>query len=871
MKKFKTKTRKSIYGYTSSVHPGYIKIGETEHNVNNRIKQQCGTACIDYNIVFEEYAHGHSDKQFHKFLKDNGYKNLPDDHETNEWYEISLEELNKEWTAFLTGVPCESKPTNAEAIKIVLRENQRECADKIIAAYNNSQLKVLNKKDENLFLVNAKCRFGKTFTLLEVIKELGLKNVLIATQRPSIGNSWYEDYVKVFCSGDSQNEYNFVTKYKFVTEGKKNYITYEEFVEQCNSMFLGKDKQIRFVSHADLKGSEKAGGKFDKNDDIFNTEWDLVIIDEAHNSYDTEKGNEAYDNVKRKFTVKLSGTPYRDIAKNKYSEENYYEWTYEDEQKAKFEWDSSKGENPYRYLPQLVMTAYQPSEEILAVVDDIANQIKEEHNREEDFKESFTLNRFFELDENKTSFKWYPAVFKFLTSLRTKDIYPFATEEAREQFKHTVWRVSGIKAGRLIAEILRKDEVFRDYKIVEALGDEWKDDEKGKHLKEVKDAYSAVKTAIRENDKTITLTCGQLLEGVTVPEWTAILMLASGSSKSCYVQSIFRVQSPWVFEENGEEFYKDNAFVFDFDFCRALDVHSDWVEANNPNISYAEKEKAMLELINFFPVLGTDENGTLIEYDVTDVIHKPLKLRAVEAVKNRFQINTLFNLNHVFDVRVYDVAKKLTNAKNDKEDKVDKPAEIIEEGDLEEVQKHFGKEKYETLERILMAVNIPFEDFVRRANELATSNEWTRKMQSKFKDKMYSIAKADKIVDNATYEAAIEQAVDSANEAGIKELEKKEYKIDAVRESLKAFMDAFTILVGLLDPATLKMESIEETFKTKYPEDTDVLWQKVTNITFEEFIELRDTHNVFNCELFDAAFRELAETEINWTNVEFDK
>lgn len=238
------------------------------------------------------------------------------------------------------------------------------------------------------FLWNAKPRFGKTLSVYDFVQKTGAEKVLIVTNRPAIANSWFSDYAKFL---GSESGYLFVSEVDAL-KGKRGVLTREEYTH----FLLGKDSEnvkcIEFVSLQDMKGSIYFGGQYDKLGEVANMEWDILVIDEAHEGVDTYKTDVAFDRIKRKFTLHLSGTPFKALANNKFADDAIYNWTYADEQKKKRDWDvSAEEENPYSTLPQLNLYTYQMSE---IIKDELQQGIEIDGETEE---YAFDLNEFLRL------------------------------------------------------------------------------------------------------------------------------------------------------------------------------------------------------------------------------------------------------------------------------------------------------------------------------------------------------------------------------------------------------------------------------------------------------------------------------------------
>ena len=360
----------------------------------------------------------------------------------------------------------------------------------------------------------------------------------INSRRPAIANSWYDDYVKFL---GTESGYYFISSVD-AAQGKP-------FAVLRQNMPSDAKGYIEFVSLQDLKGSAYFGGKFDKLKHIGELLWDLLIIDEAHEGIDTYKTDTAFDNIKRKRTLHLSGTPFKALANDKFEEAAIFNWTYADEQNAKRNWNPEREEeNPYADLPRLSLYTYQMSEIVREHVEQGADFDDDGENE----NYAFDLNEFFAVSNGK--FKYDNAVDKFLDALTQQEKFPFSTPELREELKHTFWLLNRVDSATALAKKLHDHPIFKDYKIVLAAGDGRIDDND-----EIKKSYDKVKAAIAKHDKTITLSVGQLTTGITVPEWTAVLMLSNIKSPALYMQAAFRAQNPCLFSVGSELFRKENA------------------------------------------------------------------------------------------------------------------------------------------------------------------------------------------------------------------------------------------------------------------------------------------------------------------------
>ena len=506
------------------------------------------------------------------------------------------------------------------------------------------------------FLWNAKPRFGKTLTAYDLVSQMGFTKVLIVTNRPSIANSWAEDFFKFIGWRD---EYSFVSDTDALKD-KPGVMSREDFLSAMRQRDDGAPKSmIAFESLQGLKGSVYFGGQYDKLRWMSELEFDLLIVDEAQEGVDTMRTDRAFRNIKRKHTLYLSGTPFKALASEQFSKEQIFNWSYADEQEAKANW-SGEDANPYETLPRLAMFTYQLSAMIREQIERGLNLSDEDGTVDY----AFDLNEFFSTNESG-KFAHEEDVRKFLYALTTQEKYPFSTPELRQELSHTMWYLNRVASAKALEKLLREDEVFRDYKIVLAVGD-GRGDEDEQTVK----AFDKVKDAIADYDKTITLTVGQLTVGVTIPEWSGVLMLCNMRSPSSYMQAAFRAQNPCILTRDGQRFRKETAYVFDFDPARTLIIFDEF--ANNLSADTAggrgtsdDRKENIKRLLNFFPVLGEDAEGRMTELDAVAVLSIPRRLKSQEVVRRGFMSNFLFqNISNVFGAPsiVREIVEKLNPA-----------------------------------------------------------------------------------------------------------------------------------------------------------------------------------------------------------------
>lgn len=645
-----------LYSYvlpTISQNEGSQKIGYTErHDVDQRIREQTQTAAmrLDYRKLwsapafFKESNNDFTDKDFHAFLKKQDVPSRPD--------------LGTEWFYF-NGTPEKSKQlfdvfrekgfaalqSGDHKMPYVLRTEQQAAVDQAVAYFAS------HAKGE--FLWNAKPRFGKTLASYDLAKRLDAHKVLIVTNRPAIANSWFDDFD------------TFIEGYKFISEtssiADRPTLTRDQFIESGNDL-----PQITFLSLQDLKGSKYFGGPHDKLRWVADLEWDLLIIDEAHEGVDTGRTDAAFNNIRRKYTLHLSGTPFKALANNKFPDDAIFNWTYLDEQKIKQAEIEEVEVGDHTSLPDLKLYTYRISQMIAEEV----NEGIEIDGETRDF--AFDLNEFFATKDQK--FTHEKDVKEFIKNLSTNEKYPFSTSELRDELRHTFWYVGNrVDSVKSLEQLLKQDPIFKEYKIIVAAGDGMSFDQEEGDFKANEESYKKVKKAIKEYAKTITLSCGQLTTGITIKEWNAVLMLTDIKTPAQYMQAAFRAQNPYKFIENGQLFVKQSAYLFDFAPTRVLEIYDQFANALNPKaangkITEAERKDNIRELLNYFPVISEDIDGRMVELDAEKVLTFPNALAAVEIVKARFMTNLLFNDNikdvFHFPKEVEDILDKMPVEKN---------------------------------------------------------------------------------------------------------------------------------------------------------------------------------------------------------------
>lgn len=635
-----------IYAYTLPEvpsHEGYIKIGDTNRQVKKRIFEQVGTAGLKPTILFEKIAKKSDgtwfhDKSLHRFLQQNGIQKKDFNGHADEWF-------------YFNGTP-----EKAEILtdKYINRDYDEIQIDEAHSDYSlrNEQCRAIqltldyyySGNEPKEFLWNAKPRFGKTLTSYDFVRKINATNVLIVTNRPAIANSWFDDFKK-FVSWQE-------TGMKFVSETdslKDKALSRKDFIYFIDSTDHKNPSQITFISLQDLKGAKFAGGNYEKLEWVSQLNWDLLIIDEAHEGVDTAKTDVAFDKIKRNFTLHLSGTPFKALANNKFNEQQIFNWSYVDEQKAKTDWNYTTGSNPYETLPTLNLFTYQMSK---MIEERVSKGLTLDDDSNVDY--AFDLNEFFRVKEDG-KFEYETSVKKFLDNLSSGK-FPFATNEHRSELNHTFWLLPRVNSAKALEKLLENHPVFSEYKIVLAAGDGISVDkdpnfEEEQDYKKNDKSFDKVKKAISENKKTITLSVGQLTTGITIPEWSAVLMLSNIKSPSLYFQAAFRAQNPYEFVQEGKLYRKENAYIFDFAPERTLLLFDEFANnlSSGSSKTNEERKKKIKKLLNFFPVIGEDDEGNMHELDATEVLTIPAHIMSTEVVKRGFMSNLLFtNISGIF-------------------------------------------------------------------------------------------------------------------------------------------------------------------------------------------------------------------------------
>ena len=642
-------TNPTIYAYELvgvSTHIGQIKIGFTSRDAFSRVSEQLRTSGLKYTIVFEESAmrndgSSFTDHDIHRLLRKQGFAN-PD----GEWFKCTLKDLQKAIREVKTGERTEANRT----LTFGMRPEQHAAVHKTIEYFNSFKLENTDRTPN--FLWNAKMRFGKTFASYQLAKKMQWTKILVLTFKPAVQNAWDED---LMTHVDFEG-------WQFIA---RNGLTFEQADP--------KKPIVCFGSFQDYLGKNTStGGIKTKNEWVHATHWDCVIFDEYHYGawresakelFEAEgkremefgegEGLEYFDEGTMPITTShylyLSGTPFRAIASGEFIEDQIFNWTYSDEQKAKDEWKETNGPNPYASLPRMVMMTYQ--------MPDAISQIAMQGEFD-----GFDLNIFFSADGEgaNAKFKYEDEVQKWLDLIRgsfgetttdnlklgtKKPPLPFSHAPLLNVLNHTFWFLPSVASCHAMSNLIkqRQNKFYHDYTIVVAAGNQ-----AGLGVM----ALPPVMQAMTDNplaSKTITLSCGKLTTGVSVKPWTGIFMLRNSSSPETYFQAAFRVQTPWVIKNpdskspNKEEILKEECYVFDFAPNRALRQIADY--ACRLNVNETNPEKNVEEFINFLPVLAYD-GSSMKQVDAAGILDMAMSGTTATLLARRWESALLVNVDN---------------------------------------------------------------------------------------------------------------------------------------------------------------------------------------------------------------------------------
>lgn len=696
-----------IYSTPESKAQGLIKIGDAI-NVKKRIKEQFNTAATfdsssfqvkpDYTIeAITKSGIPFRDHKIHKILENKGYpRHKITDLEENvlkgqtEWFKIDIKKAIYIIKSYINEIPEESMDIERpNTFKMRPEQHTAVSTTEEFFKENSNNSKVPE------FLWNAKMRFGKTFTAYQLAKKMNLQKVLILTYKPGVQTAWKDDL---------NNHIDF-----------KNYVfLHEQSLQNIDFHLKNNQKIVVFASYQDLLGENSDGSDTkEKHKVLFQTEWDILIVDEFHYGSSTqaakdllenelsgqeltkkelkarekelfseqdenhieEEANKAYDefvkkSIKTKRKLFLSGTPFKALADNRFMSDAIFNWTYIDEQKAKKEWTpSSENEvNPYKMLPQIQLYVYKVSDEVINA------GLKSE-------KDEFSLNYFFKV-KSDNKFKNEKAVINWLNLISGMNQiavtaenmfddnevinarYPYDEHSGfNDELHHTLWYFNRINSAVAMKKLLEEHPIFKQYHIELASGDNSKSGAKA--LLPVREAIDNVINRGTKKTGTITLTVGKLTTGVSVPEWGGVLFLRDTDSPENYFQTAFRAQTPYK-DKNGK--IKDKCYIFDFSPNRSLRLLTTYSEKLTSDNHLSSSEEKIEEFIKYLPVLKVSGNKMfrmdareVLTFDLSGIDAKGLGQKFIEK-KNivvTSDIISLINANNENSLTCQDIFDRI--------------------------------------------------------------------------------------------------------------------------------------------------------------------------------------------------------------------
>lgn len=659
----KPESRLHIYAYTiaDAAHKGLLKIGQTTRNVKQRVAEQLRTAAIkNYSIVLDEPAECSdgslfSDHQVRGALVNKGFARVE-----LEWMRCSVKDLRTVLSELRTG----QRFAGTHHQDFPMRREQGEAVRMTHAYFHSRWAEDMHAVPR--FLWNAKMRFGKTFTTYQLAKKLGAKRVLVLTFKPAVEDAWQTDL-------ESHIDFD---GWQYLSKSSGGDPT----------RIAARKPVVYFGSFQDLLGRDVVGNIKPRNEWLHQVKWDLVVFDEYHFGAWRDTAKELFEGEERAVAAKearleyavdlgdvnedlnvlstkeveflpiatkaylyLSGTPFKALATGEFIEEQIFNWTYTDEQRAKEAFASAhpKTWNPYGALPQMRLLTYQMPDELLAIAS--AGEFDE-----------FDLNAFFEAagDGTRAAFKHKSDVQKWLDIVRggyaptavehlktgTRPPFPYSDIRLLPYLQHAFWFLPNVAACHAMASLLaeRHNVFWHGYKVVVAAGVS-----AGVGLEALPPVRKAIGSGF--DTRTITLSCGKLTTGVTVPQWSSILMLRNLKSPETYFQAAFRVQSPWSIKNpngddpNAEEVLKPVCFVFDFAPTRALRQLSEYgigLSPNEPN-----PESAVRDLVSFLPVLAYD-GANMTQVDAGGILDIAMAGTSATLLARKWESALLVNVDN---------------------------------------------------------------------------------------------------------------------------------------------------------------------------------------------------------------------------------
>lgn len=663
--------------YPALLKQGIIRTPEIDDASRARIKEYTNTADVQFDLEFsglniketkvvnnfQQYS-SFRDYDVHNVLLRSGFKKrfVTENKKNGEWFDINLDNAVEGFKTTCKGdsffIDCDSAPT-----EITLREEQKQAVRQAKRVFRKGTI-----ESPKSMLWNAIMRFGKTITSYKLIEEIheseNIQKVLILTHRPVVSAGWFEDFRKVF---------GIESDWQFSAKQKQHGISWDEINKNNPFFYFASIQDLRGSFNFDLDSETGFSNVMKKNQEIFDTEFDMIVIDEGHEGVLTELAQKLMSSIKTRYKLHLSGTPFNII--DEFEEDDVYNWTYVDERKANERWIKARnawdlyektggnkpsvpypGEsNPYGKLPSIEIRTFNVSDIISEK--DVQNIITNGN------KVEFRFIDFFRVDKSQTligenGVRYHPfvnnkEVMRFLNTLFENDEYekkqrgfPYSTNRSKELFAHTLWMLPSVDSAVTLKEMLYNK--VPEFCVVNATADN-----------DGGDALESVRKAIDNNPYTITLSVGKLTTGTTVPEWTGVFMLNDMSSPMLYLQTIFRVKSSGSLKDGRQ---KEIGYVFDFSPNRCLKMisHSAALSVSKKDDkgkdkNYSEikddEQKAVEETLNYLPILSY--KGTYFEKNDSNSF-----MQALNSVYISEAVQRGFASPRLFDFDIHDISKK---------------------------------------------------------------------------------------------------------------------------------------------------------------------------------------------------------------------
>jgi superfamily II DNA or RNA helicase len=703
---FNTTVYVVIYAYSLphvTTHHNHLKIGKTnikledyaiaedkakaiQDAANKRIRKDLLTSEVNYILEYTTLgirSDGTSfeDHDVHNVLKRSGIDNIvhTEDKKYGEWFDTTLETVKNSIDAVKNG---NLSLTSEEIVRDTDSPQLRKGSQTVAL---EKTLKAINKGKKH-FLWDAKMRFGKTLTALEVARQMNYGKVLIITHRPEVNEDWFNDFNRLFKGTD----------YRFGSRGKGENI----FTLQRDFKAKEKDNHanpfIYFASVQYLRHEVKSKEKIA----IINEDWDMLIVDEADEGIKTTLADETISQIHRNFTLMLSGTPFNLL--EDYNDDEIYSWDYTSEQELKERWQElyPNEPNPYYKLPRLSIFVYE------------LNKYIQNAEYMGLYDKAFNFKEFFRTDK-EGAFMHEKDVSKFLDLITTESEsnFPYSKSNYRENLRHTLWMVPGVKEARALEKLLNKHPVFTNFNIANVAGDGNEEVAERKARKLVKDAI----TNKPLDNYSITISCGKMTRGVSVPEWTAVFMLNNISKAGPYLQTVFRGQTPWEYEG----IVKSECFVFDFAPDRTLTVVADAMNIKKKRPTTEEVKKATSKFLNYCSVISAT-HGEMRPFSTQKLLQAIKKVAIQKVTVNGFDDSRLYNLENIekcTDEELADFAELNKIVGQSKGVKDENKVKMADNGFTDE--EHEKAKEAETKKKQKIELTPEEEDLLRRKKEIA--------------------------------------------------------------------------------------------------------------------------------------------------------